>query len=239
MQGTRPVPQPDGDDLIGRSLNSSSASTSPVTDTTIPQFLNIPRITSGGGRAPTPSYANRQPQDIPDHPQIEAVDPPIMRELLASETDTLIMDIRGIAPEFHTSPSIPNPGNCLVVIQCRVHSKDSPYVQRFKDGATWAYQHRWKDISDQKNGTQASQLPSRHPDAHLFTKPTPSPSTHDSKFALFDVGAQGSVISSEILKQNNIVIPESERRKVQLLGVQGSATIQDKVTIVFEYLGIE
>ena len=151
MQGTRPAPQPDGDDPIGRSSNSSSASTSPVTDATIPQFSNIPRITNGGGRAPTPPYANRHPQDIPDHPQIEAVDPPIMRELLASETDTLMMDIRGIAPEFHTSPSIPNPGNCLVVIQCRVHSKDSPYVQRFKDGATWAYQHRWKDISHQNN----------------------------------------------------------------------------------------
>ena len=241
LQGTRPVPQPDGDDPVGRSSNSSSASTSPVSNSlptlTTPAIQPFPRTTNGGGRSPTPSYANRCPQHIPDHPQIEAVDPPIMRELLASETDTLMMDIRGIAPEFNTSPSIPNPGNCLVGIQCRVHSKDSPYVRQFKEGATLAHRNRWKDISDPMEVQNTYQIPSRHLDAQLFTRPNPAPTIVESKFALFDIGAQGSVISSEVLRKNNIVIPVKERRQVRLLGVQGQATIQDKVVIVFELFG--
>jgi hypothetical protein len=56
-------------------------------------------------------------------------------------------------------------------------------------------------------------------------------------YALFDVGAQGAVVSRAMLEKYNIDIPASERRKVRLLGVQGESTIQDKVTIVFEIFG--
>ena len=134
VQETRPVPQPDGDDPVGRSSNSASVSTlsasnsSPAsTSSAIPP---VPRITNGGGRNPTPPYVVRTATtDLPDHPQIELIDPPIMRELLASETDTLLM----------------------VGIQCRVHSRDSPYVRQFKGGATLAHRNRWKDISDSMN----------------------------------------------------------------------------------------
>jgi hypothetical protein len=232
LQGNRSIPQPDGDDPIGRSSNSSSASTSPETPTA------LSRNKSGGGRASTPPYAVRERQrEIPDHQQIELIDPPIMRELLASETDTLMMDIRGIAPEFNTSPSVPNPGNCLVGIQCRVHAKDSPYVQQFKNGATWAHKNRWKDISNLDNDGTSTRIPARHLDAQLYTRTNSAPSILESKYALFDIGAQGSVISSEVLRRQGIEIPKEERRQVRLLGVQGQATIQDKVVIVFELFG--
>ena len=45
------------------------------------------------------------------------------------------------------------------------------------------------------------------------------------------------MISSEVLRKKQIVIPAKERRQVRLLGVQGQATIQDKVVIVFELFG--
>jgi hypothetical protein len=56
-------------------------------------------------------------------------------------------------------------------------------------------------------------------------------------YALFDVGAQGAVVSSAMLAKYGIEIPATERKKVRLLGVQGASTIQDKVTIVFEIFG--
>jgi len=56
-------------------------------------------------------------------------------------------------------------------------------------------------------------------------------------YALFDVGAQGAVVSSAMLAKYGIDIPATERKKVRLLGVQGASTIQDKLTIVFEIFG--
>jgi hypothetical protein len=88
-----------------------------------------------------------------------------------------------------------------------------------------------------ENNCTSTRLPARHPDAQLYTRPNPAPSILESKYALFDIGAQGSVISSEVLRKHGIEIPQEERRQVRLLGVQGQATIQDKVVIVFELFG--
>jgi outer membrane lipoprotein-sorting protein len=45
------------------------------------------------------------------------------------------------------------------------------------------------------------------------------------------------VISSEVLRKHKIDIPREECHQVRLLGVQGQATIQDKVVVVFELFG--